>query len=84
VGTTHSERAAHPPLYRGPKGRNGGPALVSIDILDSRWKKLLSLGAVDSAAVSELAGHSQAFVPNYLIGLFNILKSRFSFIELTP
>ena len=64
---------------RGFNGQNNGPALVIVDIWQSRWKILLSLGAVDSAPVSGLPGQSQAFVPTYLFGLFSLLKTSFSF-----
>ena len=64
--------------YRGQNGKNGGPALVVVDIWNSRWKVLLGLGAVDSAPISGLGGHTQVFVPVYLLRLFSIMKTRFS------
>jgi hypothetical protein len=65
---------------RGGNGRNGGPALVKIDISESRWDYLVGLGARDSSPVSKRPGQVQSFVPFYLIELFNLLKERFSFI----
>jgi len=74
--------AAYFAVFKGIEGRNGGRALVVVDIMDSRWKFLLRLGAIDSAPISGMAGQSQAFVPVYLFTLFNLLKTRFSFAPL--
>ena len=70
--------------FRACAVQKGGLALVVIEIGEKRWDFLVSLGAVDSSPVSNMPGQTQAFVPYYLINLFNLLKTRFTFMPLPP
>jgi hypothetical protein len=70
--------AAYFAALREFNGLQGGPGIVIVDIWQSRWKILLSLGAVDSATIARLPGQTQAFVPIDLFPPFEILKTRYT------
>jgi hypothetical protein len=84
LGFYMSEQLSTAQFYanlRGKFGQNGGPGIVRVDISSQHWKRLVLLGAIDTSPVSRLVGQTQAFVPIYLIDLFNSLVTRFSLVD---
>jgi len=70
-------------IFAGLQGtdfREGGPAVVRVDITQRNWKTLVFQGAIDSSLITGLGGHFQVFVPFFLVPELDYLKERYSLI----
>ncbi len=71
-------------IFAGVQGfdvREGGPAVVRVDITQRNWKLLVLQGAIDSSPITGLGGHSQVFVPFFLVPRLDYLKQNYSLIS---
>jgi RHS repeat-associated protein len=71
-------------IFAGVQGfdvREGGPAVVRVDITQRNWRLLVLEGAVDSSPITGLGGHSQVFVPFFLVPRLDYLKQNYSLIS---
>jgi hypothetical protein len=63
--------------YQGKYGRQGGAAILRIQIPKRNWEHLLLTGAIEDAPISGLPGHFQSFVPTMLVTYFNVFAHFF-------
>jgi hypothetical protein len=53
-------------------GRQGGPAVLLINVSKKSWDYFLSNGAKEDAPISNMPGHFQDFVPINMVEFFNV------------